>query len=52
MMQPVVCKVMQEFALFAMNQHAADLLMGAPAEATAKQLKELHLRVNVLEKKG
>jgi aspartyl-tRNA synthetase len=30
-----------------MNQRAEDLLMGAPSEATPKQLKELHLRVNL-----
>ena len=45
-------KNLREVALFPMNQQAADLLMGAPAEATPKQMKELHLRVNVLEKKG
>jgi len=32
-------------ALFPMNQQASDLLMGAPAEATNKQLRELHIRV-------
>ena len=44
-------KNLREVALFPMNQQANDLLMGAPAEATPKQLKELHVRVNVLEKK-
>jgi len=34
-----------------MNQQAAGLLMGAPAEATPKQLRELHLRINLLDKK-
>jgi aspartyl-tRNA synthetase len=33
-----------------MNQQAVDLLMGAPSEATAKQLRELHIRVNVPQK--
>ena len=33
-------------ALFPMNQRAEDLLMGAPSEATPKQLRELSLRVN------
>jgi aspartyl-tRNA synthetase len=28
-----------------MNQRAEDLLMGAPSEPSAKQLKELHIRV-------
>jgi aspartyl-tRNA synthetase len=28
-----------------MNQRAEDLLMGAPSEATPKQLRELHIRV-------
>jgi len=37
---------LREVALFPMNQQALDLLMGAPAEATPKQLRELHLRVN------
>jgi aspartyl-tRNA synthetase len=31
--------------LFPMNQRAEDLLMGAPSEVTAKQLRELHIRV-------
>ena len=32
----------REVTMFPMNQQAQDLLMNAPAEATAKQLKELH----------
>jgi aspartyl-tRNA synthetase len=28
-----------------MNQRAEDLMMNAPAEATLKQLRELHIRV-------
>jgi aspartyl-tRNA synthetase len=28
-----------------MNQQALDLLMGAPSEASAQQLRELHIRV-------
>jgi aspartyl-tRNA synthetase len=31
--------------LFPMNQRAEDLMMGAPSEATQKQLRELHIRV-------
>ena len=41
---------LREVALFPMNQRAEDLLMGAPSEASTKQLRELHLRVNVPEK--
>lgn len=41
---------LREVALFPMNQRAEDILMGAPAEATNKQLRELHLRVNLPEK--
>jgi aspartyl-tRNA synthetase len=41
---------LREVALFPMNQRAEDILMGAPAPVSAKQLLELHLRVNVKEK--
>jgi aspartyl-tRNA synthetase len=41
---------LREVALFPMNQQGLDLLMAAPAEATNKQLRELHLRVNLPEK--
>ena len=41
---------LREISLFPMNQQAVDLLMGAPSEATAKQLRELHIRVNVPQK--
>jgi aspartyl-tRNA synthetase len=41
---------LREVALFPMNQRAEDILMGAPASATPKQLRELHLRVNLPEK--
>lgn len=41
---------LREVALFPMNQQAVDLLMGAPAEATPKQLREAHLRINLPEK--
>jgi aspartyl-tRNA synthetase len=39
------CKTVREVALFPMNQQATDLLMNAPSEATAKQLRELSIRV-------
>ncbi len=45
------CKTVREVALFPMNQQASDLLMGAPSEATPKQLRELHIRVVAPEKK-
>jgi aspartyl-tRNA synthetase len=41
---------LREVALFPMNQRAEDILMGAPASVSAKQLLELYLRVNVKEK--
>ncbi|WP_374544823.1 aspartate--tRNA ligase [Rhodoblastus sp.] len=41
---------LREVALFPMNQRAEDILMGAPAPATPKQLRELHLRVYETEK--
>jgi aspartyl-tRNA synthetase len=41
---------LREITLFPMNQQAQDLLMGAPSAASAKQLRELHIRLNVQEK--
>jgi aspartyl-tRNA synthetase len=41
---------LREVALFPMNQRAEDILMGAPSEATPKQLRELHIRLNVQDK--
>ncbi|WP_024276481.1 MULTISPECIES: aspartate--tRNA ligase [unclassified Hyphomicrobium] len=45
-------KTVREVALFPMNQQAADLLMGAPSEASPKQLRELSIRVVTPEKKA
>lgn len=45
-------KTVRDVALFPMNQQASDLLMGAPSEATPKQLRELHIRLAVPEKKS
>ena len=42
---------LREVVLFPMNQRAEDLLMGAPAEVTPKQLKELNIRLVPSEKK-
>jgi aspartyl-tRNA synthetase len=41
---------LREVVLFPMNQRAEDLLMGAPSEVTAKQLRELHIRLNLPQK--
>jgi aspartyl-tRNA synthetase len=41
----VGAKNLRDIALFPLNQQANDLLMDAPAQATAAQLRELHLRV-------
>jgi len=38
---------LREVVLFPMNQRAEDLMMGAPSEVTAKQLRELHIRLNL-----
>ncbi|WP_131856757.1 aspartate--tRNA ligase [Bosea sp. BK604] len=43
---------LREVALFPMNQQAVDLLMGAPSEVGPKQLRELHIRLNLPEKNG
>ena len=39
----------REVVLFPMNQQAEDLLMGAPSAVTPKQLRELHIRLNLPE---
>src|SRR5436190_5745556 len=41
---------LREVVLFPMNQRAEDLMMGAPSEATPKQLRELHIRLNLPDK--
>ncbi|CAL77150.1 Aspartyl-tRNA synthetase / asparaginyl-tRNA synthetase (Aspartate-/asparagine-tRNA ligase) (AspRS) [Bradyrhizobium sp. ORS 278] len=41
---------LREISLFPMNQQAMDLLMGAPSEATTKQLRELHIKPNLPNK--
>src|SRR5215475_12350899 len=41
---------LREVVLFPMNQRAEDLMMGAPSEATPRQLRELHIRLNLPEK--
>ena len=46
----VGAKNLREISLFPMNQQAEDLLMGAPTEATPKQLRELSVRVTAEKK--
>jgi aspartyl-tRNA synthetase len=41
---------LREITLFPMNQRAEDLLLGAPSDVTPKQLRELHIRLNLPEK--
>jgi aspartyl-tRNA synthetase len=41
---------LREVVLFPMNQRAEDLLMGAPSEVSAKQLRELHIRTVLPER--
>jgi aspartyl-tRNA synthetase len=41
---------LREVVLFPMNQRAEDLMMGAPAHVSPKQLRELSIRLNLPEK--
>jgi aspartyl-tRNA synthetase len=41
---------LREIVLFPMNQRAEDLMMGAPSEVSPKQLKELHIRLDLPKK--
>ena len=44
---------LREVVAFPMNQRAQDLMMGAPATVTEKQLRELHLKVELpIQKPG
>jgi aspartyl-tRNA synthetase len=43
---------LREVVLFPMNQRAQDLMMGAPSEVSARQLRELHIRLNLPDKSG
>jgi len=38
---------LRQVIMFPMNQQAEDLLMGAPSEVSARQLRELHIRLNL-----
>jgi aspartyl-tRNA synthetase len=43
---------LREVVLFPMNQRAEDLMMGAPSEVSQKQLRELHIRLELPDKSG
>ena len=38
---------LREVTMFPMNQQAEDLLMSAPSEVSSRQLRELHIRLNL-----
>ncbi len=40
----------REVILFPMNQRAEDLMMDAPSQVEAKQLKELHIKLDLPKK--
>jgi aspartyl-tRNA synthetase len=40
-------KNIREVTLFPMNQNAQDLMMEAPSEVEAKQLKELGIKIDI-----
>jgi aspartyl-tRNA synthetase len=42
---------LRDVIMFPMNQQAQDLLMGAPSEVTPQQLRELHIRLALPDKK-
>jgi aspartyl-tRNA synthetase len=41
---------LRDVTMFPLNQQAEDLLMGAPSEVSPKQLRELHIRLNLPKK--
>jgi aspartyl-tRNA synthetase len=41
---------LREVVLFPMNQRAEDLMMGAPSEVSPKQLRELHIKLDLPKK--
>jgi aspartyl-tRNA synthetase len=43
---------LREIVLFPMNQRAQDLMMGAPSEVSQRQLRELHIRLDLPDKNG
>ena len=38
---------LREVVMYPMNQQAEDLLMGAPSDVSARQLRDLHIRLNL-----
>ena len=40
---------LREVTMFPMNQRAEDLMMGAPSEVSARQLRDLHIRLSLPE---
>jgi aspartyl-tRNA synthetase len=42
----------REVIAFPMNQRAQDLMMGAPSAVSERQLRELHIRVNLPHQKS
>ncbi|MFV2092274.1 MAG: aspartate--tRNA ligase [Hyphomicrobiales bacterium] len=40
---------LREVTMFPMNQQAQDLMMGAPSTVSARQLRELHIKLNLPE---
>jgi aspartyl-tRNA synthetase len=43
---------LRQVVMFPMNQQAEDLLMGAPSEVAPKQLKELHIKLDLAKGKS
>jgi aspartyl-tRNA synthetase len=43
---------LREVTLFPMNQQAEDLMMNAPSDVSARQLRELHIRLNLPKADG
>ncbi|HSB59490.1 MAG TPA: aspartate--tRNA ligase [Methyloceanibacter sp.] len=43
---------LRQVVMFPMNQQAEDILMGAPSEVTPKQLKELHIKLDLPKAKA
>ena len=42
---------LREVVMFPMNQQAEDLMMGAPSSVSPRQLRELHIRLNLPDEK-